>query len=94
MDVTFGVRICDPDDPYITLSQTAVEAITHGRLLGRMWVEYLPWLKYIPPWVPGSSARKLGAFYRPFVETMRDQPFDAVKQDFVRLSHSLLSSII
>lgn len=91
VDITYGIRISDPDDPYITLSHTAVEALSHGRMLGRLWAEYLPWLKYIPPWVPGSSATKLGAYYRPFVEAMRDRPFDAVKQDIARLPHFLHS---
>ncbi len=46
-------------------------------------VDYIPFLKYVPAWVPGASSKKLGKLYKPGAEDMRDLPYDAAKNDVV-----------
>lgn len=75
------------DDELISLSRTAVECLVEGKVQGRFWIEYFPWLRYVPPCIPGSSARKYGRRFKPIVMAMRDQPFDATLQATV--SHSV-----
>ncbi|KAF7789487.1 hypothetical protein EIP86_000433 [Pleurotus ostreatoroseus] len=75
------MRIRGYNDEFLTLSREAVEAITLGRLPGAFWVEYFPWLKYIPPWVPGSSARQFGEHFKPIVRNARSKAFYSLLDD-------------
>ncbi|KAJ3546253.1 hypothetical protein NM688_g5534 [Phlebia brevispora] len=84
LEITYGMKIADLNDPYLLLSQKAIEAVNIGRVPGAFWVEYFPWLRYIPSWVPGSSARKFGEQYYPAVRALRDDRFDVVMNDVSR----------
>lgn len=53
------------------------------------WVDFMPFIQYVPAWVPGAAAAKIGARSRPIVQRMRDMPFDNVKYGEV-LFHFLL----
>ena len=79
----YGFRVHDMRDLWVLLSQEAIEALV-TRLPGRFWVKYFPILRYVPPWVPGSSARQIGDFYKPIVSAARNEPFNKVVQDVVR----------
>ena len=85
------MRIRDMSDKYIILSQKAVEGTSISRVPGRFWVEFFPILRYIPAWVPGSSARKVGELYKPVVSAMINEPYEKVERDMV--CHSLLSGL-
>ena len=77
-DIMYGVRIRHKDDKYATLAEEAVQGLSQSRIAGRFWVEYLPILKYIPPWIPGSSARKLGAKTKPLAQATRNEAYDDI----------------
>ncbi|THG96275.1 hypothetical protein EW026_g5532 [Hermanssonia centrifuga] len=49
---------------------------------GAFWVDYVPLLRHIPTWVPGATARRLGASVKPLVYAMRNEPYAAAKRDF------------
>lgn len=86
-DIVYGLRIEDVKHSYIAAGQQSIEGLDTARSLGVYWTEFLPVLKYIPAWMPGAAARKLGNFYKPIVAKMREEPFDAVIADVVS-SHS------
>ena len=75
--------IADLDDEYVLLAQKAVEGISVATVPGVYWVEHFPFLRHIPSWVPGTFSKKMAEHYKPTVETMRDKPFDKIKQDVV-----------
>ncbi|KAJ3557799.1 hypothetical protein NM688_g1273 [Phlebia brevispora] len=80
LEVTYGVRIHSLEDELALLSQKAVEAFVVSKVPGAFWVEFFPWLKHVPAWMPGSKARQVGDYYKPFVEASRTRPFDAVAE--------------
>ena len=67
------------------LSQKAAKGFGLGNLPGAFWVEYLPWLRYIPAWIPGSSARQYGEQIKPFATATRNEPFEYVAKSTVSL---------
>ncbi|KAJ3552999.1 hypothetical protein NM688_g3851 [Phlebia brevispora] len=81
LDIVYGMKIHDFSDEYVTLSVKAIESIVLGRIPGTFWVEYFPWLKYIPPWMPFSSARRFAEKYKYAVHATHHKAFDAVKRD-------------
>ena len=84
LDTAYGKRIHDMNDEYITAVKEGARGFSESRLPGKFWVEFLPFLKHVPAWVPGTAARKFGAYFRPYVERVRNDAFDEVKNVCVR----------
>ena len=77
MDVT------DMHNDYIHIAEAAVNALGTTPVPGAFWVEFLPFLKHIPAWVPGASFKKHAEKGRPLIRRMRDEQFDKVKKRMV-----------
>jgi len=45
--------------------------------------DYVPALKYLPPWLPGASFKRLASQWRALTLEMLNRPFDMVKQKMV-----------
>ncbi|THH33533.1 hypothetical protein EUX98_g692 [Antrodiella citrinella] len=82
--IVYGMKISGLDDEYIRLAHEGVEGLVRAVVPGAYWVEYLPFLRHIPSWVPGTSGRKLAEAYSPIVERMRDIPFENVQAAMVK----------
>ena len=85
VQAVYGKRVEHLNDGYVMTAQKAVEGLSQTHIPGKFWVEYFPWLRHIPSWVPGSSARKFGEQYYPAVRALRDDRFDVVMNDVVGL---------
>ncbi|THH30750.1 hypothetical protein EUX98_g3442 [Antrodiella citrinella] len=77
---TFGKTILRMDDDYVTIAHTANIGAVQASVPGAFWVELLPFLKYIPSWVPGAGFKKFAAKYAPFVEQTRTRAYDETKE--------------
>ncbi|KAH8094841.1 cytochrome P450 [Cristinia sonorae] len=76
--VVYAKEITSLDDDYIHLVHKSFEGLSLQKVPGAFWVEYFPWLKYIPSWFPGARFKRIGEYYKPVVEKMINQPFDEV----------------
>ncbi|KAF7800180.1 hypothetical protein EIP86_011427 [Pleurotus ostreatoroseus] len=81
LDITYGMQIQDMNHEYFSLSRIAVAAMDVYRLPGTFWVEFFPWLKLFPTWVPGSTAQRFANRYAPVICTLRDKTFEQVIGD-------------
>lgn len=81
----YGMHIEYVTHSYIVAGQESIHGLVKARAPAAYLTEFVPILKYIPAWVPGAAARKLGQYYKPIVYKMRDEPFDEVKVDVVSL---------
>jgi len=77
--VTYGKRITGMDDEAVSVARTAVEGSNIASVPGMFWVEYLPFLRHIPSWMPGATFKKRAEYFRQHVCRMKDEPYDAVK---------------
>lgn len=80
------------DNKYVRLAHEAADVALAARVPGEYWVEFLPFLKYIPDWVPGirfkEHAKSGGRIWR----RLWNEMFDEVKQDLVSGGTILTSS--
>lgn len=53
---------------------------------GRFLVDTVPWLKYVPNWVPGASFQVVARETKAKLKTMASTPFQQVKRAMVRYS--------
>ncbi|KAH8091048.1 cytochrome P450 [Cristinia sonorae] len=77
--VTYGKRIASMDDEYVTVVQTAMEGLSKATVPGMFWIEFFPFLKHVPSWVPGMTSKKIAEWYKQFVIEMREKAFLEVK---------------
>ncbi|KIJ39738.1 hypothetical protein M422DRAFT_257332 [Sphaerobolus stellatus SS14] len=79
MEVGYGINIKSENDPYIHTAQEAMNALGEAGVPGRFMVDMIPWMKYIPEWVPGASFKKQARIWRKYILDMADLPFEYVK---------------
>ncbi|THH27824.1 hypothetical protein EUX98_g6368 [Antrodiella citrinella] len=77
--IVYGKQIKSMDDEYVILAQRGIEGISQACIPGIYWVEYLPFLRYVPSWVPSTTSRQLADKYKPYVLGVRDKPYQEVK---------------
>ncbi|KAH8091049.1 cytochrome P450 [Cristinia sonorae] len=79
VSATYGKRITSMEDEYVTMVQTAVEGVNKAAIPGAFWIEFMPFLRYIPSWVPGTTSKRVAEWYKPYVIDMKEKPFLEVK---------------
>ncbi|KAJ3555828.1 hypothetical protein NM688_g2361 [Phlebia brevispora] len=82
--IVYGKQVKDLNDDYITLANRAFEAVIGARRPGAFWVDYLPFLRHIPSWVPGTASKAFAATHKPTILQLRDEAFYAVKRQYVK----------
>ena len=84
--VVYAKDITDLEDEYVRFAHLGGQGFSEAMVPGAYWVEFLPFLRHIPSWVPGTSARKLAEKYFPYVYYIRDKPYFEVKAAMVSTS--------
>ena len=72
------------DNEYVHLAHDALDTAAIIRVPGAFWVEFFPFLKYLPDWVPGTGrfkdyARRGSQLWK----RMHHEPYDTIKQNLV-----------
>ncbi|KAF8910206.1 cytochrome P450 [Gymnopilus junonius] len=80
ISLAYGFKIQDVNDPFIDLSQRAFQSALNATLPGAFLVDVIPWLKYVPEWVPGAGFQKKAKAWRKLQAAFRELPYaEAVK---------------
>ncbi|KAN0082680.1 Cytochrome P450 [Tylopilus felleus] len=80
MNVIYGIAISPKADRYIEIAEKALEGMAKAAAPGAFLVDVIPWLKYVPAWMPGAGFQKKAANWKKYVLEMRDAPFAAVQK--------------
>ncbi|KAE8361460.1 cytochrome P450 [Aspergillus caelatus] len=83
-------------DPLIELVDKAMEDFSQLVLPGAWLVNFIPMLKYLPSWFPGSGWQETAKAYKKRVTAMRDVPYAFVRRQLEQQKHvpSYLSSLL
>lgn len=79
MRVVYGAKDASQTASYVKLADRALESARRMAVPGAFLAEALPVLKHFPAWLPGGSAQRFAAEYKPIVQEMRNRPFDEVQ---------------
>ncbi|KAG8871831.1 hypothetical protein FRB97_008277 [Tulasnella sp. 331] len=80
--ITYGNCSDDDGTDLVDLNNNAVMNL--GKALTGYTVDILPWLKYIPEWIPGTQFHRDARAFREFMELALSQPLNMVKRQFHR----------
>jgi len=86
LSVAYGITIKDSDDPYISTAETALNGLADAGIPGTYWVDYLPFLKHVPSWLPGAGFKRKAAYWGMVNKDMVEKPFLHVKDQLVSWS--------
>ncbi|KAK7692344.1 hypothetical protein QCA50_003969 [Cerrena zonata] len=96
LKIAYDIDVTNPDDEYLQLATDVVEKTTEAQLPGRFWIEFVPFLKHLPAWVPGAEFKRFVEDINPKIEQMLNQPWDGVKRDIAsgKVGHSMAATFI
>lgn len=77
MSLTYGIDVQEHDDPYITAAQRGGAGVAIAGVPGAFLVESLPFLKYIPEWVPGAGFQRKAKEWKEDARLMIEMPYAA-----------------
>jgi len=83
MDISYGIKVQESDDPYISLAEEALNGVAEAAILGAFWVDLFPVLEYVPSWFPGAGFQKKAAHWREVNEYLTEKPFCYVQEQLV-----------
>ncbi|KZP18991.1 cytochrome P450 [Athelia psychrophila] len=83
LDVAYGIKPLPEHDPIIDMVEGVMSVILPALAPGKFLVEILPWLKYVPAWVPGASFQDVARESNAKLKTMISTPFQQVKRAMV-----------
>ncbi|KAF9015058.1 cytochrome P450 [Cyathus striatus] len=78
--LVYGYKIQPENDYYVRLVDEAVRGLGQAVHAGSFLVDYLPFLKYIPAWVPGAGFQKLARKWAVASSNLKNDPFEIVKK--------------
>ncbi|KAF8992545.1 cytochrome P450 [Cyathus striatus] len=79
--MAYGRDIVSDDDPYISISSEALDNLIKCGPLGSTPVDFMPFLRFLPSWFPGTYYAYKARSYRLAVLRMHEYPFEAVKRE-------------
>ncbi|KAL4247164.1 cytochrome P450 family protein [Abortiporus biennis] len=79
LKVVYGVDIDDTHHEYITLAHDHGQIASEVHELGRFWIDYFPFFKNVPAWIPGVQFKRYAQEKRPIMEVSIRKPYDDMK---------------
>ncbi|KAF9009917.1 cytochrome P450 [Cyathus striatus] len=86
LSIVYGYKIQPENDYYVELANEAVRGLGLVVHAGSFLVDYLPFLKYIPAWVPGAGFQKIAKRWKVATNKLRNDPFEIVKKEMARVA--------
>lgn len=95
MDVVYGIKIANMDDPYVSSAEDSLDGIAAAGVPGSFVVDLVPILKHMPGWIPGANFQRYATHVRAVNGDMIYKPWNAVKNNnvdhFYPMGDSLLT---
>ncbi|KAF9255026.1 hypothetical protein L218DRAFT_1009024 [Marasmius fiardii PR-910] len=81
ISVAYGIDVKNKNDRYIQNAERAFDVLMYALQPGNFLVESLPWLKYVPEWLPGAGFKSKARKWRTLRERVEREAYDATKRD-------------
>lgn len=83
MSIVYGYEVSGTDDQYLKISRKALDRLARAVLPGAFVVNAFPILRFLPEWLPGITFWRFAKDTRPYVDALKNIPFDIVKKGMV-----------
>ncbi|KAJ7909515.1 cytochrome P450 [Mycena leptocephala] len=72
---TYGYETAPQDDKYLILAEKSMAAFSLAAQPGAWAVDFLPWLRYLPSWLPGTGFKQKAASWHQLHREASEGPF-------------------
>ncbi|EJD37771.1 cytochrome P450 [Auricularia subglabra TFB-10046 SS5] len=79
MSITYGMDSQLNDDPYILLGEESVAIASRACAQGAYLVDVVPFLRYLPSWLPGMGFKRRARIWKALQLRARDSPYEFAK---------------
>ncbi|EIM85219.1 cytochrome P450 [Stereum hirsutum FP-91666 SS1] len=79
--VVYGVDIDGSSNEYVTQAEETMQIVGDAMVPGAFICDLLPWMKYLPSWLP---FRKQALYGRSMIETLVTRPFEHVQREMMK----------
>ncbi|KAI0081470.1 cytochrome P450 [Panus rudis PR-1116 ss-1] len=79
LEMIYGLKIAGENDEMLVAADNWLEGFNTAGQPGRYLVDFIPALKYLPKWLPGTGFKRRGEFWRLNAEKIRTDAFNRVK---------------
>ncbi|TFK25336.1 cytochrome P450 [Coprinopsis marcescibilis] len=79
LSIAYGINVQEENDPFVKLAEDAVAPLLAAAIPGTFAVDFFPWLKYVPEWVPGASFKRKAREWKHLSLGLLDKPYQATK---------------
>jgi hypothetical protein len=87
MESVYDLEIKDKSDPFYKIAEIAMASLSHAGIFGTFYVDFFPFLKYVPSWLPGAGFQQQAVEWGKYVRAMRDDGLKSLEARMVDLSH-------
>ncbi|CAE6505303.1 unnamed protein product [Rhizoctonia solani] len=96
LSAVYGYEVTSAHDPLVEVVENALDHLCDAGVPGNFMVNIIPWLRYIPDWVPGTGWKKTVREWRKERNEMVDAPFNYTKRQIAEgtASHSILKTLL
>ncbi|KAI0739410.1 cytochrome P450 [Daedaleopsis nitida] len=81
LSITYGLSVDTADSEYITHAEETMHMISRATVPGAYLCDFLPFLKYLPSWVPFQRSAREG---KDMIARLVTKPFERVQQDMAK----------
>ncbi|KAF8910209.1 cytochrome P450 [Gymnopilus junonius] len=74
ISLAYGLNVKDNNDPFVDLALRAFQTGLDSSFPGAFLVDVIPWLKYVPEWVPGARFKKTAKGWRKLQNDFHELP--------------------
>ncbi|KAI0751762.1 cytochrome P450 [Daedaleopsis nitida] len=95
LKVAYGIELADDDHTYTAIGEAAIEGSIEGLVPGKFLVEFLPFLRHIPTWIPGAASQRLFSKWIAAGDRLKNVPYEHMKSSIERaeVSRSILGQL-
>ena len=83
ISLAYGLKFRDVNDPFIGLAQRAIKSLLDAAIPGAFLVDLIPWLKYVPEWMPGAGFQKQANEWKRLQKDFHNIPYDEALKNLV-----------
>ncbi|PPQ85587.1 hypothetical protein CVT25_000031, partial [Psilocybe cyanescens] len=81
ISIAYGLAVKPKDDLYIRTAEKGVHPLLVAGVPGAFLVDMLPFLKYVPEWMPGAGFQTKAREWKKLARSMVEVPFAAAKRN-------------
>ncbi|KAH7317530.1 putative CyP450 monooxygenase [Rhizoctonia solani] len=96
LSAVYGYEVTSAHDPLVEVVENALDHLCDAGIPGNFMVNIMPWLRYIPEWIPGTGWKKTVREWRKEKDEMVDAPFNYTKRQIAEgvAPHSIVRTLL